>query len=116
MPELAQLRTFAAVAEELSFTRAAEALGLSQQATSKAVRALEDELEVVLLERTTREVRLTPAGTALLESARDLLARADHAFAEVRDIEAGVSGTIRVGVSPAIGLTDRFDVARALRA
>src|SRR5262249_54390512 len=67
-------------------------------------------------ERTTREVRLTPAGTTLLESARDLLARADLAFAAVRDVDAGVSGTIRVGVSPAIGLTDRFDVARALRA
>ena len=116
MPELAQLRTFVAVAEELSFTRAAEAIGLSQQATSKAVRALEDELGVVLLERTTREVRLTPAGTALLESARDLLARADLAFAEVRDIEAGVSGTLRVGVSPAIGLADRMEVARELRA
>jgi DNA-binding transcriptional LysR family regulator len=116
MPELAQLRTFVAVADELSFTRAAEAIGLSQQATSKAVRALEDELGVVLLERTTREVRLTPAGTTLLESARDLLARAELAFAEVRDIEAGVSGTIGVGVSPAIGLADRMDVARALRA
>jgi DNA-binding transcriptional LysR family regulator len=116
MPELAQLRTFAAVAEALSFTRAAEELGLSQQAVSKAVRALEDELGVVLLERTTREVRLTPAGDALLASARDLLARADVAFAEVRDVAAGLSGTIRVGVSPAIGLSDRTDVARALRA
>lgn len=116
MPELAQLRTFAAVAEALSFTRAAEELGLSQQATSKAVRALEDELGVVLLERTTREVRLTPAGTTLLASARDLLARAEVAFAEVRDVEAGLSGTIRIGASPAIGLADRTDVARALRA
>ena len=116
MPELGQLRTFAAVAEALSFTRAAEELGLSQQATSKAVRALEEELGVVLLERTTREVRLTPAGTTLLASARDLLARAEVAFAEVRDVEAGLSGTIRIGASPAIGLTDRTDVARALRA
>ncbi len=115
MPELAQLRTFAAVAEALSFTRAAEELGLSQQATSKAVRALEDELGVVLLERTTREMRLTPAGSSLLASARDLLARAEVAFAEVRDVAAGLSGTIRIGVSPAIGLADRTDVARALR-
>ncbi|MBE2316647.1 LysR family transcriptional regulator [Solirubrobacter sp. CPCC 204708] len=115
MPELSQLRTFTAVAEALSFTRAAEELGLSQQAASKAVRALEDELGVVLLERTTREVRLTPAGTTLLASARDLLARAEVAFAEVRDVEAGLSGTIRIGVSPAIGLTDRTDAARALR-
>lgn len=116
MPELAQLRTFAAVAEALSFTRAAEELGLSQQATSKAVRALEDELGVVLLERSTRDMRLTPAGSSLLASARDLLARAEVAFAEVRDVAAGLSGTIRVGVSPAIGLADRTDVAQALRA
>jgi DNA-binding transcriptional LysR family regulator len=66
MPELRQLRAFVAVAQELNFTRAAERLHLGQQAVSKSVRQLERELGVTLLERTTREVRLTPAGAALL--------------------------------------------------
>ena len=64
MPELRQLRAFVAVAEELNFTRAAERLHLGQQAVSKSVGQLERELGVALLERTTREVRLTPAGDA----------------------------------------------------
>lgn len=62
MPELRQPRTFVAVAEERNFTRAAERLHLAQQAVSKSVRQLERELGVELLERTTREVRLTPPG------------------------------------------------------
>lgn len=110
-----QLRTFVAVAEALSFTRAAEALGVTQQSASKAVRALEDELGVVLLERSTREVRLTAAGAALLEEATDLLARMDAAFARVRGVGAGVVGTVRVGLTPAIGPGDRADVVAALR-
>lgn len=116
MPELAQLRTFVAVAEALSFTRAAEALGVSQQGVSKAVRALEDELDVVLLERTTREVRLTPAGAALVDAARDLLARMEATVAHVRSVASGLAGTVRVGVTPAIGHADRLEVAAALRA
>ena len=62
MPELGQLRAFVAVAEELNFTRAAPRLFLGQQAVSKSIGQLERELGVMLLERTTREVRLTPAG------------------------------------------------------
>jgi DNA-binding transcriptional LysR family regulator len=61
VPELRQLRAFVAVAEERNFTRAAARLHLAQQAVSKSVRGLERELGVELLQRTTREVRLTPA-------------------------------------------------------
>ena len=74
MPDLRELRTFVAVAEERNFTRAAERLHLAQQAVSKSVGRLERELGVELLERTTREVRLTAAGAALLESGREALA------------------------------------------
>ena len=103
MPELRRLRTFVAVAEELNFTRAAERLHLAQQAVSKSVRQLERELGVELLERTTREVRLTAAGAVLLERGRTALAAADAAFAAARDVGRGLSGTIRVGASPAVG-------------
>ena len=115
MPDLRQLRTFVAVAEELNFTRAAERLHLAQQAVSKSVRQLEGELGVELLERTTREVHLTEAGAALLESGREALAAADAAFARARDVGLGLSGTVRVGLTPAIGPVVHEAVVRVLR-
>jgi DNA-binding transcriptional LysR family regulator len=114
VPELRQLRAFVAVAEELNFTRAAERLHLAQQAVSKSVSQLERELGVELLERTTREVRLTAAGMALLDSGRDALASAEAAFDRARTVGQGVSGTVRVGITPAVGARVRDDVARAL--
>jgi DNA-binding transcriptional LysR family regulator len=116
MLELHQLRTFLAVADQLSFTRAAEALGVTQQAVSKAIRALEDELGVVLLERTTREVRLTRAGATLLDEGREVIGRVDAAVAEVRSVGGGAAGTIRIGVTPAVGFLDRAGVVDTLRA
>lgn len=115
MPELRQLRAFVAVAEELNFTRAAGRLHLGQQAISKSVSQLERELGVALLERTTRQVRLTPAGTALLQSGRDALAAADAAFDRAQAVGRGLAGTVRVGVTPAIGPATRAEVAGVLR-
>ncbi|MGH3669931.1 MAG: LysR family transcriptional regulator [Pseudonocardiaceae bacterium] len=100
MPDLRQLRVFVAVAEELSFTRAAQRLYLGQQAVSKAVRQLERELGVELLVRTTHEVGLTEAGATLLESGREVLAVADAAFERTREVGHGLSGTVRVGATP----------------
>ncbi len=116
MPDLRQLRAFVAVAEEQNFTRAASVLHLAQQAVSRSVAQLERELGVELLERTTREVRLTPAGAALLADGRELLAAADAAFARARQVGHGLSGTVRVGVSPAVGPRDGERAVAALRA
>jgi DNA-binding transcriptional LysR family regulator len=115
MPELRQLRAFVAVAQELNFTRAAERLHLGQQAVSKSVRQLERELGVTLLERTTREVRLTPAGAALLDGALRALDAADAAVARAREVGRGTAGTVRVGVTPAVAAGERDDIVRALR-
>ncbi len=115
MPDLRELRTFVAVAEERNFTRAAERLHLAQQAVSKSVGRLERELGVELLERTTREVRLTAAGAALLESGREALGAADAAFARARDVGRGLAGTVRIGVSPAVGPAVLEDIAAVLR-
>lgn len=71
--ETRQLRYFVAVAEELHFGRAAERLGMAQPPLSRAIRALERQLGVALLERTTRKVALTPAGEGLLHDARAAL-------------------------------------------
>ena len=115
MPELRQLRTFVVVAEELNFTRAAERLFLGQQAVSKSIQQLERELGVTLLERTTREVRLTAAGAELLRTGRSVLATAEGAFDAVRRIGRGTAGEVRMGVSPAVGPEERDAAVSVLR-
>ncbi|MBE7249559.1 MAG: LysR family transcriptional regulator, partial [Actinomycetospora chiangmaiensis] len=85
--EVRQLRFFVAVAEELHFGRAAARLGMAQPALSRAIRLLERQLGVTLLERTTSQASLTPAGEILLREARTALS-AIHAAA-LRTQEAG---------------------------
>jgi DNA-binding transcriptional LysR family regulator len=115
VPDLRQLRTFVVVAEELNFTRAAERLFVGQQAVSRSVAALERELGVTLLNRTTHEVALTRAGVALLESGREVVAAAERAFAEAAEVGRGLAGGVRVGLTPAVGSLVREEIARVLR-
>ena len=77
--ELRHLRTFEAVAQRRSFTRAAEDLRVAQQAVSQQIKALERALGVTLLRRTSRRVELTAEGTVLLGEARRVLAAVDRA-------------------------------------
>jgi DNA-binding transcriptional LysR family regulator len=81
--DLRLLRHFVAVAEELHFTRAAARLYVAQQALSRDIRRLEQQLGVRLLTRTTRQVRLTPDGERLLVRARELLALHDQTVREL---------------------------------
>lgn len=107
--DLRKLRYFAAVAEHQHFGRAAEQLYIAQPVLSRQVRALERELGCSLLERTTRSVRLTPAGRSLQEEARRLLASADAAVRRVHEVDRGVE---RLAVAFAPGLR----VSEAVRA
>jgi DNA-binding transcriptional LysR family regulator len=95
--ELRHLRYFVAVAETLSFARAARALNLSQPPLSRQIRALEDELGTALFARTKRSVQLTPAGAALLPEARRLLREADGLKAGALRLAAGEVGTLALG-------------------
>jgi DNA-binding transcriptional LysR family regulator len=97
--DLRLLRYFVAVAEELSFTRAATRLNMSQQPLSAAIRRFELDLGVELFRRTTRQVELTAPGRAMLEPARAALRTADDALAAARAAGLGVSGELTLGLS-----------------
>jgi DNA-binding transcriptional LysR family regulator len=100
---LRDLRYFVAVAEELSFTRAAQRLHLSQPALSKQIRGLELTLRAELFDRDRRQVRLTTAGEALLKAARRVLADWQQGTVEVAEVVAESLRTLRVGTLTSIG-------------
>jgi DNA-binding transcriptional LysR family regulator len=94
--DLRHLRYFVAVAEELNFRRAAERLHIAQPPLSAQIKALEEELETRLFERSTRSVHLTSAGEVLLGHARSLLAAAAMAEQHVKNADQGLVGTLRI--------------------
>ena len=95
--ELRHLRYFTVLAEELHFGRAALRLSISQPPLSVAIRQLETSVGARLFERNSKEVRLTAAGLALQASARRLLAQAEEAALEARNVASGLAGRLRVG-------------------
>jgi len=99
---LHHLRVFASVAEEGGFTRAAQALRLSQPAVSKAVRELERDTGMPLFERAGRATRLTAAGEALFARARELFAVERSAEEELRALRGLSGGVLRVGASTTV--------------
>ena len=102
--ELRHLRTFVAVAEEESFSRASDRLHLVQSAVSAGVRTLERELGVTLFDRSTHHVQLSDAGHALLPEARRTLAAAAAAKDAVDQVRGGLRGTVVLGIMQAQGL------------
>jgi DNA-binding transcriptional LysR family regulator len=107
--EARQLRYFVAVAEELHFGRAAGRLGMAQPPLSRAIRELERQLGVSLLERTTRQVRLTAAGEVLLRDARSALdaitaagRRARQAGEPVPKLRLALKADVDAGLLPRI--------------
>ena len=92
-----QLEYFVAVAEELSFTRAARRLFVSQSALSQQLRTLERELGCRLIERDNHHVTLTPAGRSFLEDSQAILARTRQAVERARRSEEGISGSLAIG-------------------
>lgn len=95
--DLRHLRYFIAVAEELSFTRAADRLHIAQPPLSQQIRQLEEELGVVLLHRTKRSVELSGAGQVFLEHARQIMRATEVAAAQTRRAERGEIGRLSVG-------------------
>ena len=97
--ECRQLRRFVCVAEELHFGRAATRLSMTQPGLSRSIARLERALDVQLLQRSGRGVRLTDAGSELLRCARYLLADLDCALEQARSAAAVEAGVVGAGVA-----------------
>ncbi len=102
--EIAQLQAFLAVAEQRSFSLAAEALFITQPAVSKRIQTLETQLGRTLFDRLGKQVSLAPAGHALLPAARRVLAEVANCEAELSSMDGQVAGTLAFGASHHIGL------------
>jgi len=101
--ELHQLRCFVAAAEELHFGRAATRMNMTQPPLSRQIQLLEHVLGVRLLDRTSRAVKLTPAGRVFLLEARRILRLTESAALATRRIASGEAGTITLGFTAASG-------------
>ncbi|MBH0119675.1 LysR family transcriptional regulator [Rhodococcus sp. NPDC003382] len=99
--EISQLQAFLAVAEELHFGRAAEKLHRAQPPLSRTIKQLERELDTELFSRSTRAVKLTASGEALVGPARDVLDALRRAEAAVRAADDGDVGLVRIAFAGA---------------
>ena len=101
MFDFSQLRCFATVAEELHFGRAAARLNMTQPPLSRQIQVLERVLDVQLLDRTSRSVRLTAAGRSFLPEAQRILRLAETATHVTRQVAAGRAGVLKLGFTAA---------------
>lgn len=114
-PTFRQLRYFTVLAEELHFGRAAEKLNMSQPPLSMGIRQLEEDLQVQLLVRTSRQVSLTRAGEAFADQARMLLGQLAEAEALTRKIAASPGGVLRIGLVPSMIFRGLRDILEEFR-
>lgn len=114
--ELRHLRYFVAVAEELSFSRAAERLQIAQPPLSQQIQALEKELKVKLFDRKKRPLQLTRAGQTLLEEAYVTLAQLDQAVHKTQRIYRGELGYLTVGFTSSIANSVLPEILHTFRA
>ena len=110
--ELRHFEAFVAVAEELHFGRAAQKLHIAQPALSQMIRSLEKELGVRLFDRTTRRVRLTASGEAMLEPAHAIGTQVDGAKRIARAAQDGAVGRVRIGFGGTSGYSILSRIAR----
>src|SRR5579872_7428588 len=110
MFDISLLRCFVTVAEEMHFGRAAERMNMSQPPFSRQIQILERILDVQLLERTSRSVKLTPAGQSFLPEARHILQLLDNATLLAKRIALGKTGSLKIGFTAmtAIGILPRL--------
>ncbi len=96
MLDFGHVRSFIAVATELSFSRAARRLNITQPPLSRQIKLLEQELDVVLFERTSRRVVLTPAGLSFFAEAQKLIEQSQAAVTATRRAARGSAGSVKI--------------------
>ncbi len=106
------LRYFSVLAEELHFGRAARRLAITQPPLSSAIKALEQELGVQLLSRSSKHVELTPAGAAFLDEARQILERVERASRVARTVARGQRGRLEIGMTGSLVYREVPDIVR----
>ena len=98
--EYLQMRCVVAVAEELSFRRAADRLNMTPPPLSRQIKILEERVNLRFLDRSNRHVRLTSAGESFYQSAVEIIQRSEHAVLSAREAERGKIGSIALGFVP----------------
>lgn len=101
--DIRQLEFFAEVAKQKSFTKAAEQLLVAQPAISKSIKKLEEEVGLLLFNRSERKVSLTAEGEALLKHAESILDQLAHAKAEMEELSGLKKGEVRIGLPSMVG-------------
>lgn len=101
--DIRHLEYFMEVAKHLNFTKAANALHISQPSLSKTIKNMEEELGVPLFYRAFRQLELTDAGKALLHNAKKVLLAYEQLTSELNDVMELKKGEIRIGIPPIIG-------------
>lgn len=101
--DIRHLEYFSEVAKHLSFTKAANALHISQPSLSKAIKSIEDELSVPLFYRSSKQLELTDAGKAVLVNAKTVLEAFYGLTSELSDIMELKKGEISIGIPPIVG-------------
>jgi DNA-binding transcriptional LysR family regulator len=101
--DIHHLRYFIEVARQGSFSKAAQTLHVSQPSISKMIKALEDELDVSLLSRSTRQVELTDAGVVVLREAQRIVDAFENLRFELADVMELRTGSLVIGLPPMVG-------------
>lgn len=110
--ELRDLKSFIAVAQHGSFTKASQQLFVSQPSLSKNIKRLEELLQVELLDRSTRYVRLTDAGRIVYDQSKKAMLALDEIPLLLNDLKQIYSGSIKIGIPPLIGTLFFPELAR----
>lgn len=103
LDQLRAMGVFACVVEKSSFSGAARELGITTSAVSQQIRSLEQEMEVVLLHRSTRKLNLTEAGQAFFHSCQEMLVAAERGKIRINELRDDLVGELRIATTPELG-------------
>lgn len=102
--QVANFRIFADLVETKSFSKSAKINGITQSAVSQQARAMERHFKTLLIDRSQKQFQLTPEGTRVYESAKEMLHNYDKLLSELQEMKKIISGTIRISTIYSIGL------------